>query len=484
LKGKKMPNISFQDTCTATEPTAARVIVSSHRPSESDDHLLSLSELRLLKNKIEREDRPEKETEIFSVDTETRRLVWCVVKSEDPQAYTLLGGRLYAFLKQEKSVVIGGLTAEQAYETAFGLTLRSYRFDKYVTTRENGKDARLTDVLFAADHASLQGYQTYAALADGVFFARNLTNEPSNKMTPIIMAEHIRDLSACGLEVDVLDENDMLSQNFNLAMAVAQGSANPPRIAVIKWHGKKNSDRYDIGLVGKGVTFDSGGISIKPAANMWDMKQDMAGAAAMVAAMKTAAMQKLPINAVAVVGLVENMPSGTASRPGDIVRSMSGQTVEILNTDAEGRLVLADCLWYIQEKYDVKKVVDMATLTGAIVIALGHEMAGLMSNDQPFADQIFKAGQESGEQVWQLPMNKNYDKLIDSDVADMQNICTTRQSGSITAACFLNRFIRKGVAWAHLDIAGMDKAERETDITPKGASGFGVRLINRLMRSL
>ena len=276
----------------------------------------------------------------------------------------------------------------------------------------------------------------------------------------------------------------MKAKEFNLALSVAQGSCNPPRVAVIKWRGNKEMPEYALGLVGKGVTFDSGGISLKPGNGMWDMKQDMAGAAAVVGALKAAALQKLPINVVGVVGLVENMPSGSATRPGDIVRSMSGQTVEILNTDAEGRLVLADCLWYIQQEFKVKTVIDIATLTGAIIVALGTEMAGVMGNNQKLIDNIAKAGLSVDEKVWQLPISKEYNKMMDSAIADMKNISEPCNADSITAACFLQRFVQKDVKWAHLDIAGMDKIEKPKPLYPKGASGFGVKLFNAIMKTL
>ena len=245
-----------------------------------------------------------------------------------------------------------------------------------------------------------------------------------------------------------------------------------------------NKQDFDLGLVGKGVTFDSGGISIKPSAGMGDMKQDMAGSAAVVGAMKTLALQKLKLNVVAVVGLVENMPSGTATRPGDIVTSMSGQTVEILNTDAEGRLVLADCLWYIQTEFGVKKLINIATLTGAILVALGNQMAGVMGNNQGFVDSIVKASNTSNEKVWQLPLTDEYNAMMDSTVADMKNIGEGRNAGSITAGCFLQRFVKKDVKWAHLDIAGMDKVEKPTLLKQKGASAFGVKLFNQIMKNL
>jgi leucyl aminopeptidase len=275
----------------------------------------------------------------------------------------------------------------------------------------------------------------------------------------------------------------MKELGFNLAMAVGQGSVNRPKIVVIKWKGNPKENGFKIGLVGKGVTFDSGGISIKPSANMGDMKQDMAGSAVMIASMKALALQKTEKNVVAVVGLVENMPSGTASRPGDIVRSMSGQTVEIANTDAEGRLVLADCLTYIQKTFNPEYVIDMATLTGAIVVALGNTFAGLFSNNDKFADIIKNAGETSGERVWHMPMDEEYNKMMDSSIADMTNT-GGRNAGSATAACFLQRFIEKNTKWAHIDIAGMDLSKGNKDMYPKGASGYGVILLNEVLKKL
>ena len=456
---------------------------------------LSSDEIDLLCNAAAQENFNSKNNKILSVTSIGGKLV-CVAVPAKPSEVDLqkAGGLLYGCLKKYPSATVYAekpagsklKSAEIAYNLAFGLELSSYSFDKYLTKRKPEDFPKLETVSFAAKGKVIDknGYVPYSALAAGVRYTRDLTNEPSNNMTPVIMAEDIKRLEYLGLEIDILDEKAMKEKEFNLALSVAQGSCNPPRIAVIKWRGKQEQEGFDLGLVGKGVTFDSGGISLKPAGGMADMKQDMAGAAAVVGAMKTAALQKLPVNVVGVVGLVENMPSGSATRPGDIVRSMSGQTVEILNTDAEGRLVLADCLWYIQQQFGVKKVIDIATLTGAIMIALGTEMAGIMGNNQAFIDTIGKAGAEVDEKVWQLPLTKEYDKMMDSAVADMQNVSNGRNAGSITAACFLQRFIKKDVKWAHLDIAGMDKIEKPKPLTPKGASGFGVRLFNAVMKKL
>lgn len=429
-----------------------------------------------------------KTNDFVSFDTPVHKVVVSVVETSKHD-FTLTGGKIYRYIKNEQNAAVllpKRLKKEAAYEMALGIELGSYSFDKYLTKRESKDFDKLDSVYFKAKGKVLNAkeYVPYAALANGVRYARDLTNEPANNLTPVMMAEDIKRLSYLGLEVEVLDEKRMKSCGFNLALSVAQGSENKPRVAIMKWRGNNKKEGFDLALVGKGVTFDAGGISLKPGNGMWDMKQDMAGAAAVTGAMKVAALQKLPVNVVGIVGLVENMPSGTATRPGDIVQSMSGQTVEILNTDAEGRLVLADLLWYVQKEYQVKKVVDIATLTGAIMVALGTEMAGVMGNSQQLVDKIKKAGLLSGEEVWQLPLNAAYNKMMDSDIADMKNISESRNAGSITAACFLERFIQKGVKWAHLDIAGMDKETKGKPLTPKGASGFGVRLFNALMKNL
>lgn len=431
---------------------------------------------------------------IETFDTADYKIVLAKLKENSSALhFEILGGKLYQVIKKQHSAEIyisddlsDTLSKDEiAYHIALGIELASYRFDKYLTKCKEQDLPKLETVIFSAsEKLDAKGYDAFNALATGVRYARDLTNEPSNNMTPVIMAADIKRLEYLGLEVQILDENQMQEKEFNLALSVARGSANAPRIAIITWRGKAHEDGYDLGLVGKGVTFDSGGISLKPANGMWDMKQDMAGAAAVVGAMKTAAMQKLPINVVAIVGLVENMPSGTATRPGDIVRSMSGQTVEILNTDAEGRLVLADCLWYIQQNFNVSRVADIATLTGAIMVALGTQMAGIMGNNQEFIDLILSSGKVCGENFWQLPISEEYNKMMDSDIADMKNISESRNAGSITAACFLNRFILEKTQWAHLDIAGMDKESKGKPLYPKGATGFGVRAFNSLMKNL
>ena len=455
----------------------------------------SNEELALLLSIAKREDFKAKELQTITAKTKDNNLLLIATKqSPAPYDLQLLGGKIYNLFNKNKKIVVYAQapirakikTADIAYNIALGIELASYSFDKYFTTKKTDTYPKLESVIFSAKNKviSKEGYKNYAALATGVRYAKDLINEPANNMTPVIMADDIKRLEYLGLEVDVLDKKAMKEKEFNLALSVAQGSVNEPRIVVMKYIGNPDKKEFDLGLVGKGVTFDSGGISLKPGSGMADMKQDMAGSAAVVGAMKTLALQKMKLNIVAVVGLVENMPSGTATRPGDVVKSMSGQTVEILNTDAEGRLVLADCLWYIQQEYNVKKVINIATLTGAILVALGNQMAGVMGNNQIFINSIIKAGNESNEKVWQLPLTEEYNKMMNSSIADMKNISESRNAGSITAGCFLQRFIKKDVKWAHLDIAGMDKVEKPTLLTQKGASGFGVRLFNQIMKNL
>lgn len=394
-----------------------------------------------------------------------------------------LAGKIYPKIKNCREVKVDLLNLnEHAYDFAFGLELASYSFDKYFTIKNESFYPKLERIAFIG-LTDMTNYKPLSGLANAVRYARDLINEPANYLTPEVFSTDIRRLEYLGLEVKILDEKAMKDRGFGLALAVAQGSINKPRVAIIKWKGCKDSDAFSIGLVGKGVTFDSGGISIKPAAGMGDMKQDMAGAAAMVAVMKSLALQQVQKNVVAVVGLVENMPSGSAYRPGDVFRSMSGQTVEVQNTDAEGRLVLADCLTYIQEEFKPEYVVDMATLTGAIVIALGHSYAGLFSNNAKLAKNLTIAGDNSGERLWQLPLDEEFNKQMDSKIADMKNV-GGRAAGSCTAACFLQRFVKKETKWAHIDIAGMDLIEEPKPLYPKGASGYGVRLINQFINEL
>lgn len=371
--------------------------------------------------------------------------------------------------------------AEFAAQAALGARLRSYRFDKY-RTKQKKEDKPSLKKLTLMTEAAAEAKTAFAPLdkvADAVFLTRDVVSEPANVIHPESLAEKAESLKDLGVEVEVLGEKQMKKLGMGSLLGVGQGSERESKLVVMRWSNAAKKDEAPVAFVGKGVTFDSGGISIKPAGGMEDMKWDMAGAGAVIGAMAALAGRKAKVNAVGVVGLVENMPSGTAQRPGDVVTSMSGQTIEVINTDAEGRLVLADALWYTQDRFKPKFMVDLATLTGAIIIALGNEYAGLMASDDKLADRLTAAGKAVDEKLWRLPLGDNYDKQIKSDIADMKNV-GGREGGSITAAQFLKRFTND-VAWAHLDIAGMAWSKKDSAVCPKGATAFGVRLLDRLV---
>ncbi|MCB2102669.1 MAG: leucyl aminopeptidase [Rhodobacterales bacterium] len=413
----------------------------------------------------------------------------------DDQALQALGGDIYAGLsgtgQKEVTVMVDELEgcdlapAAMAAEIAFGARLRSYRFDKYRTKLDKHDKPSLKTLKLATIGAA-KARAAFAPLdrvADGVFMTRDLVSEPANVLNPVTLAAEAKTLAKLGVKVEVLDVNDMRKLGMGALLGVGQGSATPSRLVVMQWHGagkaRKGKDG-PVAFIGKGVTFDTGGISIKPAAGMEDMKWDMGGAGVVIGLMKALAGRKAKVDAVGVVGLVENMPSGTAQRPGDIVTSMSGQTIEVLNTDAEGRLVLADALWYCQDRFKPKVMVDLATLTGAIIICLGDQKAGLFSNNDDLAKSLYAAGEAVGENLWRMPLGDAYDKMINSDAADMKNISGGRGAGSTTAAQFLQRFVND-VPWAHLDIAGVTWSKKDGAVTPKGGTGFGVRLLDRLV---
>ena len=397
------------------------------------------------------------------------------------------GGMILSNLAREPTVAVanGGLSAQQAAEVALGALLRSYRFDRY-RTKEKPEDkpklSKLT-VLTAEVPKAKAAWEPLDAIAKGVFITRDLVSEPPNVLDPPEMADRCRKLSEIGLKVDILGPKEMGKLGFGALLGVSQGSAKEPRVVVLHWTGASGTARKlkdkPVVFVGKGVTFDTGGISIKPAGGMEDMKWDMAGAGTVIGLMAALAGRKAKVDAIGLVGLVENMPSGTAQRPGDVVTSYSGQTIEVINTDAEGRLVLADVLWYAQQKYDPKFMVDLATLTGAIIVGLGHEYAGMFSNDDALSQKLTAAGQTTGERVWRMPLDEAYDKQIRSDIADMKNVAG-RPAGSITAAQFIQRFVN-GKPWAHLDIAGTAWSTKDAAVVPKGATAFGVRLLDRLV---
>ena len=375
----------------------------------------------------------------------------------------------------------GAMKPEQAAAVASGMRLRAYKFDRYKTRKKDGEDTALrAEISLAVDDvaAARKAFAPDAHIVDGVIIARELVNEPPNVLYPVEFARRAAQLRKLGVDVEMLDVKAMTKLGMGALLGVAQGSTQPGRTVIMRWNGGKNGEQ-PVAFVGKGVCFDTGGISIKPAAGMEDMKGDMGGAACVVGLMHALAARKAKVNVVGAIGLVENMPDGNAQRPGDIVTSMSGQTIEIINTDAEGRLVLADVLWYVAKKFKPKFMVDLATLTGAIMVALGTEYAGMFSNNDELAERLTKVGLETGERVWRMPLGPEYDKQIDSQFADMKNT-GARNGGSITAAQFLQRFV-DDTPWAHLDIAGTAMGAPKTEINHSWGSGYGVRLLERLV---
>ncbi|MBM3647009.1 MAG: leucyl aminopeptidase [Alphaproteobacteria bacterium] len=407
----------------------------------------------------------------------------------DARAAEALGGILAADANAagQKAVAVAvdavkgsRLTPGQiAARIALGAQLRNYRFDKYKTKDKPEQKHSLEQItIFVAGPAEARRvHERLAPTIDAVFFARDLVSEPANVLYPAEFARRARDLGKLGVKVEILGEAEMKKLGMNTLLGVGQGSERESQLLVMRWmNGPKN--QKPVALIGKGVCFDTGGISLKPAGGMEDMKWDMGGAGAVTGAMRLLAGRKARVNVVGVCALVENMPDGNAQRPGDVVKSMSGQTVEVINTDAEGRLILCDAMWYAQEKYKPQAMVELSTLTGAIIVALGHERAGLFSNNTALSNKLRAAGAGIGEKLWRMPLGPKYDKLIDSDIADMKNVGSGRDGGSITAAQFLQRFVQDGVAWAHIDIAGVAWSSKGDSTTPKGATAYGVRLLD------
>ncbi|MBP0494068.1 leucyl aminopeptidase [Roseomonas indoligenes] len=408
----------------------------------------------------------------------------------DATAAEAAGGAAVAALGKESLAAIdaralsnGGGAAMPA-DIALGAVLRAWRFDRYRTTEKPEDKPRLTGVkVLCEDPAAAKAeWASRRAVAEGVFLTRELVSEPANILNPPEFADRLRKLEKLGVEVEVFGQKDLEKLGFGSMLCVSQGSAQPPRMVVMRWNGsdQKKKDSKPIAFIGKGVTFDTGGISIKPAGGMEDMKWDMAGAGVVSGLMAALAGRKAKVDVVGLVGLVENMPSGTATRPGDVVTSYSGQTIEVINTDAEGRLVLADVLSYCKKRFDPAFMVNLATLTGAIIVALGNEHAGLFSNDDGLAQRIQDAGKAVGELAWRMPLGDAYDRQIRSDIADMKNVGGGRAGGSITAAQFIQRFV-DGCPWAHLDIAGVAWSGKDSATVPKGATAWGVRLLDRMV---
>ncbi|MBO39858.1 MAG: leucyl aminopeptidase [Rhodospirillaceae bacterium] len=409
----------------------------------------------------------------------------------DDLAVQSLGGAIYHSLAasglKSASVlvdIIKGVKisdAEFAANIGYGCHLRSYRFNKYKTQEKDKASLTALAVMLNDVKGARRKFAPLRSVVDGVFFTRDLVSEPANVIYPISFVARLRSLAKLGIKTQVLDEKKMKRLGMGALLGVAQGSAHAPRMVAMQWNGSpKTKETRPIAFVGKGVTFDTGGISIKPAGGMEDMKWDMGGAGVVSGVMHALASRKAKVNAVGILGLVENMPSSTAQRPGDVVKTMSGQTIEVINTDAEGRLVLADALWWCQKTFKPHTVIDLATLTGAIIVSLGYHHAGMFSNNNKLAEKLLVAGKATGEELWRMPLGAAYDKQVRSQIADMKNV-GGRDAGSITAAQILQRFIQKDVAWAHLDIAGVTWSKSDSPTVPKGGTGFGVRLLDRLV---
>ena len=400
------------------------------------------------------------------------------------------GGRVLSYLEKKKKKKIAllfetsGLDEISICSILNGLKLKSYRFEKYKT--QKNENEKIVSIKIIDQRNIIKKTERNKLISDekvkGVFLTRDLVSEPANILYPSKFVEICNVLKKAGVVLEVLDEKKMKSLGMNALLGVAQGSVRPARIMIMKWNGSSDKKQRPISFIGKGVTFDTGGISIKPSGGMEDMKWDMGGAGVVAGLMYTLALRKAKTNVIGAVGLVENMPDGNAQRPGDVVKSMSGQTIEVLNTDAEGRLVLADVLWYVKEKYKPKIMVDLATLTGAIIVALGDRYAGLFSNNDKLAEQLYESSKETQELIWRLPLDEGFDKLLNCPIADMKNITGTRGAGSITAAQFLKRFVGD-IAWAHLDIAGTTWSKSGTNFSRPGGTGFGVRLLDNFVKN-
>jgi leucyl aminopeptidase len=404
------------------------------------------------------------------------------------EAAEKLGGTAAARLQTsgEKKAVIDvsglGYDADTAARVGLAAALRSWRYDRYRTKLKDSQKPTLSEVVIVGGGKGAdQRYKSrWAPVVEGVSLTRELVTEPANIIYPESFVERVKaSLEGSGVEIDVLNRAEMQKLGMGALLGVAQGSVREARLLVLRWNGAAKG-KQPVAFVGKGVTFDTGGISIKPAAGMEAMKWDMGGAGAVAGALKALALRKAKANIVGICGLVENMPGGNAQRPGDVVTTMSGQTVEVINTDAEGRLVLADAVWYVQKNYKPSAIVDLATLTGAILISLGHEWAGLFSNNEELAGELTKAGNESGDKLWRMPLGEPFDRLIDSPIADMKNV-GPREGGSITAAQFIQRFIENGLKWAHVDMAGKAWSDKPSSTYEKGATGFGVRLLDQFV---
>nr|WP_240453849.1 leucyl aminopeptidase [Chachezhania antarctica] len=396
---------------------------------------------------------------------------------------TRKAGAKLAALKGKSPLTVMAGAVRHPGELALGLALRNYDFEVHKSAPEDDDSTGNSNGAIEIGHKEPEemtaALETALAVADGVHFTRDLVNEPANVLTTTEFANRLAEMASLGLKVEVLEEDQLAELGMRTLLSVGYGSASPSKVVVMEWMGGEE-DAAPLALVGKGVVFDTGGISLKPAAGMEDMTMDMGGAGVVSGTMRALAARKAKANVVGLVGLVENMPSDRATRPGDVIKSMKGDTVEIINTDAEGRLVLCDVMWYAQERFEPAAMVDLATLTGAIIVGLGHENAGTFSNNDPFCNAFLKAAEKEGEGAWRMPLGKAYASKLKSRIADVKNV-GGRDAGSITAAEFLRRFVKDGMPWIHLDIAGVASVKSDTDYAPKGATGWGVMALNRLV---
>jgi len=409
--------------------------------------------------------------------------------NKDEFQYQNIGGKVIDEIKSAKEINVIFSNENKSLENYYfnfflGCFLKKYYFTKYKTIFKKNENIKgKINLLITSSNKNffIRIKNNIENIVNGVFLTRDLVSEPPNYLNPEKFVSEIKKLSKLGLKVDIFDYSKLKKIGMNALLGVAQGSKNLPYFVTITWKPNNSKNKKPISFIGKGVCFDTGGISLKPAKFMEDMKYDMAGAGTVVGLMKTLALRKSKSYVIGAVALVENMPGGSAQRPGDIVKSYSGKTIEVLNTDAEGRLILADAIYYIDEQYKPELIVDLATLTGAIVVSLGSEYAGLFSNNDKLSEKLIKAGEIENEKLWRFPLHKNYDKLMDSKIADIQNINYSGGAGSITAAQFLQRFLKNSTPWAHLDIAGMAWTKKDLDIIPAGATGYGVKLLNRFV---
>jgi len=421
--------------------------------------------------------------------TKPKKIIFINQNNKDEFENQNIGGKVISEIKLAKDINVIFSNENKSLENYYfnfflGCFLKKYSFTKYKTIFKKNENAKeIINLLITSSNKNffIKIKNNIENIVNGVFLTRDLVSEPPNYLNPEKFVSEIKKLSTLGLKVDVFDSSKMKKIGMNALLGVAQGSKNLPYFVTITWKPNNSKNKKPLSFIGKGVCFDTGGISLKPAKFMEDMKYDMAGAGAVVGLMKTLALRKSKSYVVGAVALVENMPGGSAQRPGDIVKSYSGKTIEVLNTDAEGRLILADAIYYIDEQYKPELIVDLATLTGAIVVSLGSEYAGLFSNNDKLSEKLIKAGEIENEKLWRFPLHKNYDKLMESKVADMQNINYSGGAGSITAAQFLQRFLKNGTPWAHLDIAGMAWTKKDLETIPTGATGYGVKLLNKFV---